>query len=205
MPRPASPTPHLEPDRLVESNPTCTPTLSLIAAIADNGVIGAHDRLPWHLPADLAHFKRLTLDHTIVMGRRTWESLPGLLPRRRHIVLSRDPTYVASGCLVVGSLDAAIGAAGPVGELLIIGGASLYREALPRASALYLTRVHAVPWGDTWFPDWDPADWDETSRVEHPADARHLVAMTFLELRRREPGLNPLLAADSPRNRSAPA
>ncbi|QVL47894.1 MAG: dihydrofolate reductase [Thiocapsa sp.] len=160
------------------------PPLCLVAAIADNGVIGRENRLPWYLPADLGHFKQLTLDKTIVMGRRTWESLPGLLPRRRHIVLSRDPAFRPDGCLVVDSLDAAIEAAGPVPELLIVGGAALYAETLPRADGLYLTLVHATIDGDTRFPCWDPADWVEVGRVERPADDRNAYAMTFLELRR---------------------
>lgn len=160
------------------------PPLCLVAAIADNGVIGRENRLPWYLPADLGHFKQLTLDKTIVMGRRTWESLPGLLPRRCHIVLSRDPAFRPDGCLVVDSLDAAIEAAGPVPELLIVGGAALYAETLPRADGLYLTLVHATIDGDTRFPCWDPADWAEVSRVERPADERNAHAMTFLELRR---------------------
>ena len=161
------------------------PPICLVAAIAQDGVIGRENRLPWHLPADLGHFKQLTLDKTIVMGRRTWESLPGLLPRRRHIVLSRDPAFRPDGCLVVDSLDAAIEAAGPVPELLIVGGAALYSETLPRADGLYLTLVHAAIEGDAWFPRWDPADWAEVSRVERPADERNAYAMTFLELRRR--------------------
>jgi dihydrofolate reductase len=161
-----------------------TPILGLVAAIADNGVIGLENRLPWHLPADLAHFKQLTLDKTIVMGRRTWESLPGLLPRRRHIVLSRDPAFRPQGCLVVDSLDAAMVAAGPVPELLIVGGAALYAEALPRADRLYLTLVHSAIDGDTRFPNWDPADWKEVSCNTRPADERNPYAMTFLELHR---------------------
>jgi dihydrofolate reductase len=161
-----------------------TPILGLVAAIADDGVIGLENRLPWHLPADLAHFKQLTLDKTIVMGRRTWESLPGLLPRRRHIVLSRDPAFRPEGCIVVDSLDAAMVAAGPVPELLIVGGAALYAEALPRADRLYLTLVHAAIDGDTRFPNWDPADWKEVSRNTRPADERNPYAMTFLELHR---------------------
>jgi dihydrofolate reductase len=160
------------------------PPLCLIAAIADNGVIGRKNRLPWHLPADLGHFKQLTLDKTIVMGRRTWESLPGVLPRRRHIVLSRDPAFRPEGCLVVDSLDAAIAAAGPVPELLIVGGAALYAETLPRADGLYLTLVHAALEGDAWFPRWDPVDWVEVSRVERPADERNAYAVSFVELRR---------------------
>jgi dihydrofolate reductase len=160
------------------------PILSLVVAVAENGVIGRENALPWRLPADLAHFKRLTLDQTIVMGRRTWESLPGLLPRRRHILLSRDPNFRAEGCLVVDSLDAAVTGAGDVSELMIIGGAALYREALPRASRLYLTRVHAWVEGNVRFPGWNPAQWRELSRVEHAADASNPFAMTFLELQR---------------------
>lgn len=160
------------------------PPLCLVAAIADNGVIGRENRLPWHLPADLGHFKQLTLDKTIVMGRRTWESLPGLLPRRRHIVLSRDPAFRPEGCLVVDSLDAAIEAAGPVPELLVVGGAALYAETLPRAHGLYLTLVHTSVEGDTRFPLWNPSEWVEVSRVERTADESNAHAMTFLELRR---------------------
>ncbi len=160
------------------------PILSLVAAIADNGVIGRDQKLPWHLPADLAHFKRLTLDRTIVMGRRTWESLPGLLPRRRHIVLSRDPTFRADGCAVVTSLDAAIDAARDTSELMVIGGASLYAEALPRADRLHLTLVHASIEGDVRFPPWDPSPWREVSRIGHAADERNAFAMSFVELRR---------------------
>lgn len=160
------------------------PRLALVAAVAENGVIGRGNRLPWHLPADLAHFKRLTLDKPILMGRRTWESLPGLLPRRRHLVLTRDPAYRAEGCILVHSLNEAIAAAGAAPELLIIGGAALYAEALPRADRLYLTLVHAEIEGDTHFPPWDPADWGQTERVEHPADARNPFPMTFLTLDR---------------------
>ncbi len=160
------------------------PLLALVVAVAENGVIGRDQALPWRLPADLAHFKRLTLDKTIVMGRRTWESLPGLLPRRRHIVLSRDPAFRADGCLVADSLDAAMAVAAGGAELMVIGGAMLYEEALPRASRLYLTRIHARIEGDVLFPRWDPAQWREVSRVEHAADSRNPFAMTFLELRR---------------------
>ncbi len=163
-----------------------TPLLGLVAAIADNGVIGFDNRLPWHLPADLAHFKQLTLDKTILMGRRTWESLPGPLPRRRHIVLSRDPAFCPEGCLVCDSLDAAIAAAGAQSELLVVGGAALYAEALPRVHRMYLTLIHALVDGDTRFPTWDRADWYEVSRIARPADERNAYAMTFLELHRLE-------------------
>lgn len=167
-----------------EDGAVVQPLLSLVAAVAENGVIGRANALPWRLPADLAHFRRLTLDKPILMGRRTWESLPGLLPRRQHIVLTRDPDYRAAGCLLVPSLEAAIAAVGPVPELMIVGGASLYAEALPRAGRLHLTLVHARVEGDVSFPRWDPAEWDEVSRAEQGADERNPYAMTFLELRR---------------------
>jgi dihydrofolate reductase len=159
--------------------------ISIVAAIADSGAIGNANALPWHLPADLAHFKRLTLDKPILMGRRTWESLPGLLPRRRHIVLTRDPSYRAESCTCVHSLEEAIVAAGDAPELMVVGGANLYAQALPIADRLYLTLVHAEIEGDTHFPPWDPADWVERERTEHPADERNAIPLTFLALSRR--------------------
>ncbi|EXJ14317.1 Dihydrofolate reductase [Imhoffiella purpurea] len=152
-----------------------------MAAIADNGVIGRDNELPWRLPADLAHFKRLTLDRTLVMGRRTWESLPGLLPRRRHIVLSRDPGYGAEGCERAASLNEAIVLADGEPELMVVGGAALYAEALPRADRLCLTLVHTRAEGDVLFPEWDRAGWREVDRVERPADERNAFAMSFVE------------------------
>ncbi|HYN76240.1 MAG TPA: dihydrofolate reductase [Lamprocystis sp. (in: g-proteobacteria)] len=163
------------------------PLLCLVVAVADNGVIGRGNTLPWHLPADLAHFRRLTLDRTIVMGRRTWESLPGPLPRRRILVLTRSPAFRAAGCTPVASLDAALGAAIGEEQLMVVGGASLYAEALPRADRLFLTRVHTRIEGDTRFPPWDPVAWQEISRTEHPVDERNPIPMTFLELHRIRP------------------
>lgn len=163
------------------------PRLCLVAALAENDIIGAGQSLPWHLPADLAHFRRLTLDHTILMGRRTWESLPGPLPRRRHLVLTRNPAFAAAGATPVASLAAALAAAGGEAELMIVGGASLYALTLPFAERFCLTRVHARVPGDTHFPPWDPAEWHELARRHHPADARNEIAMTFLELRRSAP------------------
>ncbi|WP_295456163.1 dihydrofolate reductase [uncultured Thiodictyon sp.] len=155
-----------------------------MVAVADNGVIGRGNTLPWHLPADLAHFRRLTLDKTILMGRRTWESLPGPLPRRRHLVLTRDPTFQAVGCTPVGSLAAALAAVAGEPQLMIVGGVSLYAQTLPHADRLYLTQVHADVLGDTRFPPWNPAQWQEVSRRTQPADERNPIPMTFLELMR---------------------
>lgn len=160
------------------------PQLCLVVAVADNGVIGHRNRLPWHLPADLAHFKRITLGKPILMGRRTWESLPGLLPQRHHIVLTRDPDYRAEGCTLVASLEEAIAAAGDAPELMVVGGAALFAQTLPLANRLYLTQVHAQAEGDIRFPTWDPADWQEISRVERAADERNPLPMTFLVLQR---------------------
>ena len=160
------------------------PLLCLVVAVADNGVIGRGNALPWHLPADLAHFRRLTLDKTLLMGRRTWESLPGPLPRRRHLVLSHDPDFQAAGGTRVGSLEAGIAAAAGEPELMIVGGATLYAAALPLADRLHLTRVHARFEGDTRFPPWEPSEWEEVARRDHPADERNPIPMTFLELHR---------------------
>ena len=150
-----------------------TPTLTLIAALARNRVIGRDNRLPWHLPADLRFFKQSTLGKPLLMGRRTWESIGRPLPGRRMIVLSRDRDYRAPGCVVVHSLDAALDVAGAVPELMVIGGAELYRQTLPRAQRLCLTRVEAEVPGDTWFPDWDAGEWQLVADEAHPADAAH--------------------------------
>lgn len=154
--------------------------------MAENRVIGLKNGLPWHLPADLAHFKQLTLGKPIVMGRRTWESLPGPLPRRTHVVVTRDPAYRAEGCLVVSSPHAAV-AAVDAPEIMVIGGERLYRAMLPMASRIYLTLVAARPEGDAFFPEWKPACWQETSRVELPRDERNSYDLTFLTLERVHP------------------
>ena len=158
--------------------------ISIIAAMSENRIIGRGNRLPWHLPADLAHFKALTLGKPIVMGRRTWESLPGLLPRRTHIVVTRDPSCRAEGCILAGSPEDAIAAAGDVAEIMVIGGAGLYRAMLPLVGRMYLTRVAAVLEGDVSFPDWDSGCWREIERKERPSDERNRYDLTFLTLER---------------------
>jgi dihydrofolate reductase len=163
---------------------TAGPTITLVAALARNRVIGRGNRLPWHLPADLAHFKRLTLDKPIVMGRRTWESLPGLLPRRTHIVVSRDRSYRAPGAFVVDSPEAALAAAGAVPEVMVVGGAALYASLLPRAGRMELTLLEAEIEGDAWFPEWDPEQWREVWRARRAWDARNAYDLTFLRLER---------------------
>ncbi len=160
-----------------------TPRIAIVAALARNRVIGRGNRLPWHLPDDLRHFKRLTLGRAIIMGRRTWESLPGLLPDRTHVVVTRDRSYRADGALVVHSLDAALAAAGG-DEALIVGGAELYAIALPRAVRLYLTLVDAEVEGDVLFPPIDPTQWREVTREPHAADERHAYPFAFVTMER---------------------
>lgn len=141
-------------------------TLTLIAAVARNGVIGRDNRLPWHLPADLKHFKALTTGHAVIMGRKTWESLPEKfrpLPGRQNIVVTRNAGYAAAGTNVVTSLADAVAAAGG-SEAFVIGGAELYVAALPLADRLQLTEIDADYEGDTWFPPRDPRQWRETTR-----------------------------------------
>lgn len=161
------------------------PHIAIVAAVARNRVIGRGNALPWRLPDDLKHFKRLTLGHPIVMGRRTWESLPGILPERRHVVVTRDPTYRAPGAEVVHSLDEAVAAAG-ADEVLVVGGAELYAQALPFAQRLYLTLVEADVEGDALFPVLDPTQWREVGREPHPADDRHAYPFSFVTLERVE-------------------
>ncbi|MGA7980377.1 MAG: dihydrofolate reductase [Chromatiaceae bacterium] len=161
-----------------------SPLVSIAAAMTRDRVIGRKNQLPWHLPADLAHFRRITLDKPIVMGRRTWESLPGLLPRRTHIVVSRDRSYLAPGCLVVGSPDEAIAAASYAPEVVVVGGERLYRAMLPMASRMYLTLVAAKLAGDAYFPAWNPDEWRELTRELRPRDARNGYDLTFLTLER---------------------
>ncbi len=166
-----------------------TPVISLIAALADNRVIGRDNRLLWHLPADLRHFKQLTLHKAIVMGRKTWESLPGLLPQRTHIVISRNPDYDAPGCILAPSPAAAIRAAGAVPEIMVVGGAAIYHHMLPLAGCMYLTLVHQSFRGDAWFPEWDPAQWRETGREDFPADKNNPYRFSFVTLARRRNGV----------------
>lgn len=145
------------------------PILTLIAAVARNGVIGIDNRLPWRLPADLKRFKALTLGHAVIMGRKTWESLPAgfrPLPGRRNIVVTRDAGYHAKGAAVATSLPGAVAAA-ESGEAFVIGGAELYAAALPLADRLQLTEIDAAFEGDTWFPAIDPRHWRETARETH--------------------------------------
>jgi len=156
------------------------PRISLIAAMADNRVIGIGNRLPWRLPADMKWFRRHTLGKPIVMGRKTFESFGAKpLPDRLNIVITRDPDYQAPGAVVVHDVDQAIAAAGAVPEVMIIGGASFYETMLPRADRLYLTFVHAEIEGDAWFPDYNPAQWREQMCEDWSADEKNPYPHSF--------------------------
>jgi dihydrofolate reductase len=160
--------------------------LSLVVAVADNGVIGRDNALPWHLPADLRQFRRITMGHPLLMGRRTHEAIGRPLDGRHNIVLSRDPCFRAPGCTVVESLEAAMEAARPAAELMVIGGETLYRQTLPLAERIYLTEVHARPEGGARFPALDEAQWLTQEREERPADQHNPYACTFRRLQRRQ-------------------
>ncbi|HEX5339745.1 MAG TPA: dihydrofolate reductase [Gammaproteobacteria bacterium] len=161
--------------------------LSLIVAAGENNEIGRHGEMPWHLPADLRHFKTVTLGKPVIMGRRTFESIGKPLPERRNIVVTRNRNYRAEGCETVHTLAEALVMAAGEPEVMVIGGGELYREALPRAQRIYLTRVHARFDADTFFPMLDMAQWRETAREAHPVDEHNHHACSFLVLERGAP------------------
>ena len=153
--------------------------LSLIAAVAENQVVGRNNALPWYLPEDLKYFKRTTLGKPVVMGRRTWESIGRPLPGRLNIVVTRQANYSAEGARVVADLDAALELAQAQAtidgqdEVMVIGGAEIYALALPAADRLYLTEVHAEVAGDAHFPHWERSEWREISRERHAASGNN--------------------------------
>jgi len=147
--------------------------ISLIVAMSLNRVIGRGNAVPWHLPTELKLFKSLTMGHHIVMGRRTWESINRLLPGRTTVIVTRNRQYRVYGALVAHSLKEAIAACGNDPEIFVIGGADIFREAIPLASRIYLTIVQAEMEGDTYMPEWDASEWKETSRTSYAADERN--------------------------------
>lgn len=166
---------------------TKRPELVLIAAVARNGTIGADNQLLWHLPEDLAHFRRLTTGRPVLMGRKTWDSLPARfrpLPGRHNIVLTRDATWRAEGATAVTTLDDALAAAGPVEQVFVIGGAQLYAATIARADRLELTEIDRDFDGDVHFPARARADWVERSRQTHHAGAPNDFDYAFVSLQR---------------------
>jgi dihydrofolate reductase len=164
--------------------PCAQPLVSLIVAMAQNGVIGRDNALPWRLPEDLKRFKAFTLGKTLLMGRKTYESIGRPLPGRANLVLTRDRGFLAPGVVVVHSVEEALAHAAS-NEMVAIGGAEIYRLVLPFARRLYLTHVHADVPGDTYFPDFDPTQWVDVEWRMHPADEQHAYPLTFVTLERR--------------------
>ena len=158
--------------------------ISLIVAAADNGVVGVNNGLPWRLPDDLQRFKSITMGKPVLMGRKTFASIGRPLPGRHNVVITRDTALKIEGCTMAHSLDAAVQLAADAEEIMIIGGAEIYRQALPRAQRVYLTEVHAAMDGDARFPPLNDMEWREVFREDHPADDRHAHAYSFVILER---------------------
>lgn len=166
--------------------------ISLIAAVAQNGIIGKNNEkgdpdMPWHLPDDFAFFKRKTSHHPVIMGRKTLEALGRPLPNRTNILITRNADFNATGITVVHTLDDALTEARKVNqqEIFVIGGAEIYAMALPVATTLYLTEIQKAYEGDTYFPAFSREEWQEISRHHHPADERHEVGFDFVEYERK--------------------
>lgn len=160
-------------------------TISLIAALTENRVIGKNNDLPWHLPDDMKYFMQTTKGHPVIMGRKNYDSIPEKfrpLPNRTNIVVTRQRDFVADGCTVVHSLEEALDEATNIitDEIFIIGGAEIYRQGMPKANKLYLTEILATLDGDTYFPEFDTRSWKEISRLHHPDDDRHRYAFDFV-------------------------
>ncbi len=162
-----------------------TARLSLIAAVAENGVIGRDGDMPWKLSTDLKRFKAITTGKPVVMGRKTFASIGRPLPNRLNIVVTRDDAFAADGVTVAPDLDAALAAAGPADEVMVVGGGEIYRAFMARAERLYITHVAATPDGDTRFPPIDPAVWDVVSSEDVPAGPADSAATRFVIYARR--------------------
>ena len=160
------------------------PEITLVLARAANGVIGADGKMPWHLPADLRRFKQLTMGRPMIMGRKTFDSLPAVLEGRRHIVLTRDPEWQEDGAEPVMSIEEALRLANAP-HVMVIGGAEIYRLFLPLADRIELTEVALEPKGDAVIDYPDDADWREATREDHPADEAGRPAYSFVTLARR--------------------
>ncbi len=160
---------------------------SIIVAKAEDQVIGQNNQLPWHLPKDLQHFRRITMGHHVIMGRRTFESIGKPLPGRTLIIVTRDPNYQAAGCTIVQSITEALAIAEQAGEteVFIAGGATIYQATLALADKIYLTEIKAQIEGDTFFPMISSSEWIEVTRIHYPEDEQHLYAHDFVELKKR--------------------
>lgn len=160
--------------------------ISLIAAVSENNVIGYQNKIPWHLPADFAYFKKMTLGKPVIMGAKTFESIGKALPGRKNIVLNRGPNYKAQGAIIVGSIEESLKEAGEAQEVMICGGASVYEQFLPRADKLYLTFVHHEFEGDTFFPVFNKEEWQEVSREDHAPNSQNSYPYSFVILEKKK-------------------
>ena len=158
---------------------TGRPAVSLIAAMAENRVIGRDGGLPWRLPDDLRYFKQLTVDHTVIMGRKTFDEIKRPLDNRRNVVITRNPDFRPHGVTVVPSFKEALALGATEDEVFVIGGGEIFAKALPFADRIYLTLVHAQVEGDTVFPHFEAGAWTLSSEEFHPADERHEYSFTF--------------------------
>lgn len=158
--------------------------LSLIAAMDRNRLIGKDNALPWRLPADLQHFKRVTMGKPVLMGRKTYESIGRALPGRENIVITRNRDFTAEGCTVLHSIDEALQHAAQHDEVMVIGGANFYEQLLPRADRLYLTLIDGAFEGDAWFPQWNEGEWQEVASEAYEPDENNPYGYRFVTLER---------------------
>jgi dihydrofolate reductase len=161
--------------------------IAIVVAVADNHVIGKDNQLIWHLPADLRHFKQKTMGHPMIMGRKTFDSIGKPLPGRTTIIVTRQQNFKAEGCLVAHSVQAAIeiGSELDTEQVSIVGGAEIYKQAMPFVDTLYLTRVHHTFEGDTYFPELPEKEWQQISAEHHEPDEKNRYSYSFIELRRK--------------------
>ncbi len=159
--------------------------ISIIAAMADNRVIGIDNTLPWKLPADMKWFRQHTLGKPVLMGRKTFDSIGKALPNRTNLIVTHDRTFSAPGCIICYEIDEALQQMADVDEVMIIGGASFYEQLLPRADRLYLTQIHAAIDGDAYFPEFDATMWREVKRIDCAADEKNAYPYSFIILEHR--------------------
>ncbi|MDH5358327.1 MAG: type 3 dihydrofolate reductase [Gammaproteobacteria bacterium] len=159
--------------------------LAIIVATDEQGLIGKNNDLPWKLSADLQYFRRVTMGKPLIMGRSTYESIGRPLPGRKNIVVTKKQNYQLEGCTVVHSIEDAIQSCDNAEEVMVMGGASLYEQFLPRANKLYLTLIHACLEGDTWFPEWNLEDWYEIDREDYLSDDKNDYPYSFIVYERK--------------------
>lgn len=159
--------------------------IAAIVAISENAVMGKNNQLPWHLPADLQHFKKITMGKPILMGRKTFDSIGRVLPGRCNVIVTRDEAFQAPGCVVATSIDTALASVSYCDEIFVIGGAALFQQMLPMVDRLYLTIIHHEFDGDTFFPEINLAEWQETEREDHLPDEVNRYSYSFITLEKK--------------------